>query len=192
MFSLGPFPTSILEETSVLSQSRHKTDPTGLSQSRILAHPHPGTFAVSPDSVDCPDGECKLCEGAWPPCIAWEVGRGILPGAFAPSEPPSPEVPTDLSFASALSSVVILVSNTEATWVLSSVLWPAARLQWPAKKDPRTFVDCIATTEEVVSRPHGSQGTLGGWSLACPRLLHPGTPGKNGRTTVPFTQGRAA
>lgn len=82
----------------------------------------------------------------------------------------------DLSFASALSSFVFLVSDTEATWVLSSVLWPAARLQRLAKKDPRTFVDCIATTEEVVSKPHGSQGMLRGWSLACPHHLPPGTP----------------
>lgn len=82
----------------------------------------------------------------------------------------------DLSFASALSSFVFLVSDTEATWVLSSVLWPAARLQRLAKKDPRTFVDCIATTEEVVSKPHGSQGMLRGRSLACPHHLLPGTP----------------
>lgn len=82
----------------------------------------------------------------------------------------------DLSFASALSSFVFLVSDTEATWVLSSVLWPAARLQRLAKKDPRTFVDCIATTEEVVSKPHGSQGMLRGRSLACPHHLPPGTP----------------
>lgn len=82
----------------------------------------------------------------------------------------------DLSFASALSSFVFLVSDTEATWVLSSVLWPAARLQRLAKKDPRTFVDCIAPTEEVVSKPHGSQGMLRGRSLACPHHLPPGTP----------------
>lgn len=82
----------------------------------------------------------------------------------------------DLSFASALSSFVFLVSDTEATWVLSSVLWPAARLQRLAKKDPRTFVDCIAPTEEVVAKPHGSQGMLRGWSLACPHHLPPGTP----------------
>lgn len=82
----------------------------------------------------------------------------------------------DLSFASALSSFVFLVSDTEATWVLSSVLWPAARLQRLAKKDPRTFVDCIATTEEVVSKPHGSQGMLRGRSLTCPHHLRPGTP----------------
>lgn len=82
----------------------------------------------------------------------------------------------DLSFASALSSFVFLVSDTEATWVLSSVLWPAAQLQRLAKKDPRTFVDCIATTEEVVSKPHGRQGMLRGRSLACPHHLPPGTP----------------
>lgn len=91
----------------------------------------------------------------------------------------------DLSFASALSSFVFLVSDTEATWVLSSVLWPAARLQRLAKKDPRTFVDCIATTEEVVSKPHGSQGMLRGRSLACPHHLPPGTP-EGGRGGQPI------
>lgn len=123
---------------------------------------------------------------AGPPRIAGEARRGILPGAFAPRESPSPRVPRDLSFASAPSSVVLLVSDTEATWVLSSVLWPAARLQQPVKKDPRTFVDCIATTEEVVSKPHGSQGMLRGQSLACPRHLPPRHPrGRERRAARP-------